>query len=42
VDSQIQHNFDTELVESAHRQLYPALLDVRQSRIDADTRARTS
>lgn len=37
VDAQIQHNFDTELVESAHRQLYPALLDVRQSRIDADT-----
>ena len=28
VDTQIQHNFDTELVESAHRQLYPALLDV--------------
>ena len=27
VDTQIQHNFDTELVESAHRQLYPALLD---------------
>lgn len=29
VDAQIQHNFDVELVESAHRQLYPALLDVR-------------
>lgn len=27
VDTQIQRNFDTELVESAHRQLYPALLD---------------
>lgn len=27
VDRQIQHNFDEELVESAHRQLYPALLD---------------
>ncbi|MDI9856598.1 ATP-binding protein [Comamonas sp. 17RB] len=37
VDSQIQHNFDTELVESAHRQLYPALLDVRQSRADTDS-----
>lgn len=32
VDRQIQHNFDTELVESAHRQLYPALLDIRQAR----------
>jgi len=32
VDSQIQHNFDTELVESAHRQLYPALLDIRRAR----------
>lgn len=27
VDDQIQHNFDMELMESAHRQLYPALLD---------------
>lgn len=32
VDSQIQHNFDTELVESAYRQLYPALLDVARAR----------
>lgn len=32
VDAQIQHNFDTELVESAHRQLYPALLDIRRAR----------
>jgi two-component system OmpR family sensor kinase len=31
VDRQIQHNFDVELVESTHRQLYPALLDIRAS-----------
>lgn len=30
VDRQIQHNFDVELVESTHRQLYPALLDLQQ------------
>lgn len=29
VDSQIQENFDVELVESAHRQLYPALLELQ-------------
>ncbi len=29
VDLQIQHNFDLELVESTHRQLYPALLDLQ-------------
>ena len=29
VDRQIQHNFDVELVESTHRQLYPALLDLK-------------
>lgn len=29
VDSQIQENFDVELIESAHRQLYPALLEVQ-------------
>jgi two-component system OmpR family sensor kinase len=29
VDRQIQHNFDLELVESTHRQLYPALLDLQ-------------
>lgn len=28
VDRQIQHNFDEELIESTHRQLYPALLDL--------------
>lgn len=28
VNGEIQHNFDVELVESAHRQLYPALLEV--------------
>ena len=28
VNRQIQHNFDLELIESAHRQLYPALLDL--------------
>lgn len=32
VDAQIQHNFDTELVESTYRQLYPALLDVTRAR----------
>lgn len=32
VDRQIQHNFDIELVESAHRQLYPALLDMLEPR----------
>ncbi|WP_370680037.1 ATP-binding protein [Comamonas sp. GB3 AK4-5] len=32
VDAQIQRNFDTELVESAYRQLYPALLDVAHAR----------
>ncbi len=30
VDQQIQQNFDVELVESTHRQLYPALLDLQQ------------
>ena len=30
VDYQIQRNFDVELVESTHRQLYPALLDLQQ------------
>lgn len=34
VDAQIQNNFDAELVESAHRQLYPALLDIRQAQAD--------
>ena len=29
VDSQIQDNFDVELIESAHRQLYPALLELQ-------------
>lgn len=29
VNHQIQENFDVELVESAHRQLYPALLEVQ-------------
>lgn len=29
VDSQIQENFDVELIESAHRQLYPALLEIQ-------------
>ena len=29
VDLQIQHNFDEELIESTHRQLYPALLDLQ-------------
>ena len=32
VDRQIQHNFDVELVESTHRQLYPALLDLKLAR----------
>ena len=32
VDAQIQRNFDTELIESAHRQLYPALLDIKRAR----------
>lgn len=32
VDRQIQHNFDEELVESTHRQLYPALLDLELHR----------
>ena len=32
VDAQIQRNFDTELVESAYRQLYPAMLDVARAR----------
>lgn len=32
VDSQIQENFDVELVESAHRQLYPALLELQITR----------
>lgn len=36
VDHQIQHNFDVELVESAHRQLYPALLDIRLARVRGD------
>lgn len=39
VDAQIQRNFDTELIESAHRQLYPALLDIKRARrkgIDLD------
>lgn len=30
VNHQIQQNFDVELVESAHRQLYPAVLDLQQ------------
>lgn len=29
VDREIQHNFDEELIESTHRQLYPALLDLQ-------------
>lgn len=29
VDTQIQDNFDLELIESAHRQLYPALLELQ-------------
>ena len=29
VDYKVQENFDVELVESAHRQLYPALLDIQ-------------
>lgn len=32
VDAQIQRNFDTELVESAYRQMYPATLDVARAR----------
>ena len=32
VDKQIQDNFDVELVESAHRQLYPALLELQVTR----------
>ena len=31
VDDQIQDNFDVELIESAHRQLYPALLELRMA-----------
>lgn len=36
VDAQIQRNFDLELVESAHRQLYPALLELRRPPIATD------
>ena len=42
VDRQIQHNFDVELMESAHRQLYPALLDWHQQvQVSASSSATT-
>ena len=39
VDGQIQHNFDVELIESAHRQLYPALLDSGLAQVAAEPSA---
>lgn len=47
VDNRIQENFDVELIESAHRQLYPALLEIQlthpqQATINAALNAQAS
>ena len=42
VDWKIQRNFDTELIESAHRQLYPALLHAQDSAPDGNADGSTT